>query len=152
MSDNEEYSRMIEKEIVPTEEDMLEYMSKNARAAWLDIKDFLAENYDFEPIVDFGGKKYGWGIKYRRSGKTLVSFLPEKNSFTTLLTLGKKEVEAVELIKKELTPYIREIFDNTKQYHDGRWLWLRVSKLEETSEIKRLITIKKKPRKMSTKL
>jgi len=117
MSDNEEYLRMIEKEIVPTEENMLEYMSKDAQVAWVDIKDFLTENYNFEPIIDFGGTKYGWGIKYRRSGKTLVSFYPEKNSFTTLLTLGKKEVEAVELIKKELTPNIREIFDSTKQYH-----------------------------------
>ncbi|MHA1367639.1 MAG: DUF3788 family protein, partial [Candidatus Heimdallarchaeota archaeon] len=72
---------------------------------------------------------------------------PEKNCFAVLLTLGKKEVEAFELIKNEFTPYIVDVFENTKQLHDGRWLWLRVSKITETPDIKRLIIIKKKPKK-----
>ncbi len=122
-------------------------MPKEAQAAWLDMRSFVEENYNFEPNIVYWGKKIGWGLKYQRSGRTLVSFYPEKDCFATLLILGKKEVEAFELMKKEFSPSIVDVFENTEQLHDGRWLWLRVSKIAETPDIKRLITIKKKPKK-----
>ncbi|MHA1922561.1 MAG: DUF3788 family protein [Candidatus Heimdallarchaeota archaeon] len=147
MSTKEEFTRMIEKEPEPSDNDLLNHMSKEAQAAWLDIRSFVEENYTFEPNIVYWEKKIGWGLKYQRSGRTLVSFYPEKNCFAVLLTLGKKEVEAFELIKNEFTPYIVDVFENTKQLHDGRWLWLRVSKITETPDIKRLIIIKKKPKK-----
>ncbi|MHA1126665.1 MAG: DUF3788 family protein [Candidatus Heimdallarchaeota archaeon] len=147
MSTNEEFTRMIEKEPEPSDNDLLNYMSKDAQIAWIEMRSFVEENYNFEPNIVYWGTKIGWGLKYQRSGRTLVSFYPEKNCFVTLLTLGKKEVEAFELIKEEFNANIVDVFENTKQLHDGRWLWLRVSKLEETPDIKKLIIIKKKPRK-----
>ena len=147
LSTNEEFTRMVEKEPEPSDIDLLNYMPKETQEAWLDMRSFVEENYIFEPNIVYWGKKIGWGLKYQRSGRTLVSFYPEKNCFTVLLTFGKKEVEAFELIKKEFTPYIVDVFENTKQLHDGRWLWLKVTKISETPDIKRLITIKKKPKK-----
>ena len=147
MSTNEEFTRMIEKEPEPSDIDLLNHMPKEAQEAWLAMRSFVEENYLFEPNIVYWGKKIGWGLKYQRSGRTLVSFYPEKNCFAVLLTLGKKEVEAFELIKNEFTPYIVDVFENTKQLHDGRWLWLKVTKISETPDIKRLITIKKRPKK-----
>lgn len=146
MSETDEISRMIDKEPEPSEEDLLYHMCMEAQIAWKEIRFFVEDHYNFEPNIVYWGKKIGWGIKYQRSGRTLVSFYPEKDCFATLLTLGKKEVEVFESIRKEINPAFVNVFDNTKQLHDGRWIWLRVYTIKDTSDIKRLITIKKKPK------
>ncbi len=43
--------------------------------------------------------KYIGTLRYRKSGKTLCSFFPEKDAFTVLIVLGKKEVEKILSLK-----------------------------------------------------
>jgi len=147
LSTKKEFTRLFEKEPEPSDIDLLNHMPKETQIAWLEMRSFVEGNYNFEPNIVYWGKKIGWGLKYQRSGRTLVSFYPEKDCFATLLTLGKKEVEAFKLIREELSPNVVDVFENTEQLHDGRWLWLKVSKISETPDIKRLITIKKRPKK-----
>ena len=39
----------------------------------------MAPSDDHGPELDFGGRKYGWALRYRKSGKTLVTLYPERN-------------------------------------------------------------------------
>ena len=41
--------------------------------------------------------------------------------------------------------YICDYYDNSKNYHDGKWMYIDVTDLEQLEEVKRLIQIKKKP-------
>ena len=63
------------------------------------MRQYVENNYDFTPELLFSGKKYGWTIRYRKSGKTLCSLLPEKGAFTVLVVLGGKEVDNWEPIR-----------------------------------------------------
>ena len=138
---------MFDNAIKPTEKDILRFLEKPASIAWIDLRSFLEINYDFVPETTFYGKKYGWTVRYRRSGKTLCSLFPEKGSFTILLVFGKNEIQKFEELELEFSQEIVQLYENTKKLHDGKWLWIRVHKSEDLEDVKVLITIKKKPKK-----
>ncbi len=144
----QDFSRMTEKTHKPTEEEIVSFIGEQAKDAWLDIRQFLEDNYGLVPETVFYGAKYGWTIRYRKSGKTLCSLFPEKGGFTVLIVLGKKEAEEAFLIRDELSSRIRKLLGDTEQLHDGRWLWIRLLTANDTDDVKKLLQIKRKPKKI----
>ncbi|HEX7319714.1 MAG TPA: DUF3788 domain-containing protein [bacterium] len=126
----------------PTDKDMLKLVGRKA-ALWTELRVYIAEHYDHSPILSVGKKDYDWTIRYRKSGKTLVSLMPEKNEFCVLVVLGREEVAKVKTLK--LGQYTKGIFQNAKQFHDGKWLWLRPGSKTDLEDIKALLSIKRKP-------
>jgi hypothetical protein len=61
-----------------------------------------------------------------------------------LVVLGKKEIAKVKTLK--LNPFLTNIFQTAKQYHDGRWLWIRPRNQHDIESIKTLLTAKRKPK------
>ena len=143
---NMNYQRMLDKAHEPSEREVFSYLGNNAKEAWADIISFLKTNYDFLPELDFGGAKYGWSIRYRRSGKSLCTLYPEKGAFTILIVLGKKEVERFEEHMNEFSKEFVESFRSASQFHDGRWLWIRALDKSDTEDIRHLLVMKKKPK------
>jgi len=141
------YQRLLDKKCIPTELEINDYIGEEALVPWNEIKSFLESNYDFQPELDYGGANYGWSIRYRRSGKSLCTLYPEKNAFTILIVLGRKEAEKALEVIDTFHEYIANFLTGTTQLHDGRWLWIRVTDDGITDDIKTLIQIKKKPKK-----
>jgi len=139
-----QYQRLLNKEKRPSKEEILQTIGEKT-PLWLEIHKFVGENYDFSPELVFFTKKYGWTIRYRKSGKTLGYFFPEDNAFSVLMVLGSKESEKVDLIKNQLEAKVRAVFENTEQLHDGRWLWIRVLTKSEVESIKLLLQAKRRP-------
>ena len=135
---------MLDEEHTPSESDMLAAIGKTE--LWLDLKDYLEQHYDFLPELIYYGKKYGWTIRYRKSGKTLISLFPEQGAFTALIVLGRKEAEKAAKKLAELSPATRKLIGSEEQLHDGKWLWIRVQKPSQVEDIKRLLTTKRKPK------
>jgi len=126
----------------PTEKDFLALIGPKAEL-WSEIRAYLASHYDHKPELSVGKKEYDWTIRYRRSGKTLVTLMPEKGGFCVLVVLGKEEIEKAE--QARLNKYVQDIFENAKQYHDGRWLWIRPRNKSDLNSIITLLRIKKEP-------
>jgi len=40
-----------------------------------------------------------------------------------------------------------KLIENTKQLHDGRWLWIRLLTASDADDVKKLLPIKRKPKK-----
>ena len=138
---------MLDKSVEPTDEDMLKTIGPGAAGAWQDIHTFLHENYDHVPVKKHWGKKHGWAIQYRRSNKTLATLAPETGAFTALLIFGKKEVEKIAGQADQISPAVMEMIDNTPQLHDGKWVFIRLIDDTYVEDIKKLIRIKRKPKK-----
>ena len=138
------YERMLDKDHKPTDKEILKTIGYTTH--WLELRHYLESAYDFTPeLANYG--KYGWAIRYRRSGKTLCGLIPEKGAFTVLVILGKKEAEKALAIMDQLNANVRQLLDNAEQLHDGRWLWIRVRKQGDVKSIKVLLKIKRKPKK-----
>ncbi len=127
----------------PTERQMLKLIGKKSNL-WKTLLTYLADQYPHEPVMSIGKKEFDWTIRYRKSGKTLVTMMPEKNGFCVLVVLGKKEIEKAKTMK--FNPFIKNVFLTAKQYHDGRWLWIRPRNQRDIESIKQLLTAKRKPK------
>jgi len=144
---NMSYERMLDKENIPDRNEIVNYLGSDATEAWDDIASFIEDNYNFVPETVFGGKKYGWVVRYRMSGKSLCTLYPEKNAFTIQIVLGRKESEQAIDRLGEFNTSIAHLISETEQLHDGRWLWIRVLNRDISDDIKLLLQIKKKPQK-----
>jgi hypothetical protein len=130
----------------PTKEQILDFIGAKASKTWIALEEFMTANYDFQPELSYWGDKLGWILRYRRSGKTLVSFYPERGGFTVQVILGKKEVDKFESIRGELSSDIVNLFDETEQFHDGRWLYIPLPGLGNIADVEKLIRLKRKPK------
>ena len=140
------HERMTDKQHQPTEKARLKVIGRKS-SLWLKLREYVDKHYDFVPETIFYGEKYGWTVRYRKSGKTLLSIFPEKNAFTVLVVLGKKEVDKVAAEIEHLNTDGRSLFENSEQLRDGRWLWISVKKAADVESIRSLLTAKRKPKK-----
>ena len=133
---------MLEK--IPTEEELLSIMGEERFKVWTEINSFIEENYDVELSWDKGGKTGLYELKYRKSGKTLCALYPRELGMRMLIIFGKAEREKFENSRKEFTQYINDFYENTHQYHDGKWLYSDITDDKLIEDIKKLLLIKKK--------
>ena len=148
MVEQETHQRMLERTQKPTEPNITDHISNaDAISAWKQIQDYLETHYDLLKETIYYGDKYGWLIRYRKSGRTIVSLFPEKNSFSFLIVYGKKEIKKFSTQESEFLPAIIDVFQNTKKLHDGKWLWIRVTDSTYFEDLKKLIAVKRRPKK-----
>jgi len=145
MSEDSQYVRLLDEDETPDESSVLDTIGEPSAGLWSELRNFLRESYDFEPELVYYGKKYGWCYRYRRKKKTLCTIFPETGAFTVLVTLGKKEVEEVESVLSTLNQETQRIFRETRQYHDGKWIYRRVLNEDDLMDIVALLKAKKRP-------
>lgn len=141
------YDRLLNKEEMPSDTQIQMYIGSRAKL-WHEIHTYVNTHYDFKPELVFFTKKYGWTIRYRRSGKTLCYFFPEEDAFSLLIVLGAKEADNLEMMRSEINENIMTVFDRTEQLHDGRWMWVRILDQSDLESLILLLNTKKKPKKI----
>lgn len=141
--------RMLDKTTQPSDADMINWIGQPIAEEWIALQRFLVETYNIAPIFNSGGKRYGWNLQYRKGGRPLCEMYPEHGSFTALVILGKVELDqAMERIHT-FGPLVRQTLEETPRYHDGCWMYIRVSDpltcRKDVQDIEQLILIKRKP-------
>ena len=143
------HERMMDKTKQPSDADMINTIGQPIANSWTALRLFLENTYDIKPIFNSGGKKYGWNLQHRKGGRPLCEMYPEKGSFTALVVLGKSELEQALEKMDSFGSIIRKALVETPRYHDGCWMYIRVSDpltcQQDVEDIQQLILIKKKP-------
>jgi len=85
------------------------------------------------------------GLKFRRGGKTILTIYIYDDRYDFLVIFGKAEREKFEAKRDEFPKKIQDIYDNSKTYHDGKWMIIPVADLDTLEAVKQMIMIKKKP-------
>lgn len=134
---------MLEK--IPSLEELNYIMGENIFKTWCAINNFIKKNYDMEILWDSGGKTGVYELKYRKSGKTLCALYPREQGMRILIIFGKGERDKFEKSREDFSEYIKNFYENNRQYHDGQWLYLDIVNNEIVSDIEKLLLIKKKP-------
>ena len=101
---------------------------------------FMRGTYALDEVGD--GKDE---LKFRRGGKTILTVYKREDRFDFLVIFGKVEREKFEAERDSYPQSIRDIYDNSRTYHDGKWMFIPVADSETLEAVKRLIIIKKKP-------
>lgn len=145
------HSRMYNQAIEPDFEDMTRFIgNEKVVSIWKEFNDYIDKYHNFNSLIKYGGRNYGWCINYRKGSRTMISIHPERHAFTVLYTFGAKELKAFEAIRDKISKSITEKIDETKKYHDGKWIWLRVTgESNFTDDLIKLLSIKSKPKKLA---
>ncbi|UCF71680.1 MAG: DUF3788 domain-containing protein [candidate division WOR-3 bacterium] len=143
----DKYRRLLDAKHKPTERYILSTLGPRRSRLWRELRAFLNKNYDEESELLFGGRKYGWYFKYSRNNKTLCALFPEKMAFSVLVILGKQQVILFEENIACFNENTRKLYNSTRQYHDGRWLFKRVLSKSDLCDVISLIRTKKSPKR-----
>jgi hypothetical protein len=145
---NGDFTRMFNKEIMPTVDDMSKFIGNECCDIWSKLIVHIRNNYKVIENIVFGGKNYGWALQYKQNkSTTLFTLFPERKAFTALIIYGKKELDNIEENKGKLSPEAYELIKNTHQFHDGKWVWLKMKNDTFLKDLYALLEFKKKPNK-----
>jgi hypothetical protein len=139
--------RMLEGGREPDAESVAQWLGVGEYRRWTRLVEFIDSNYPgvFTPDWIFGGKKYGWGLRFKKS-KSFCTLIPERNQLVVQIVFGREERENVEKILPELSSDIRKVYAEATTYHDGKWLAIVVDRDEVLDNIEKLLAIKRKPK------
>jgi len=79
----------------------------------------------FAPDWWFGGKRFGWSLRYKKS-KSFCNLIPEKGQTKVLLVFGRDEREKIEVESSKLIPEVKAAYEAAPTFHDGKWMALVV--------------------------
>ncbi|WP_099205188.1 DUF3788 domain-containing protein [Scatolibacter rhodanostii] len=129
----------------PTIEEMCDLIGQHLYETWTNLTELIEANYDMDHLWNSGGKRWTYEYKYRRGGKTLCALYAKENMFGLMIIFGKAEREKVEAIRGELLPQTQQIYDEATTFHDGKWVMFELTDASLFSDLKKLLSIKRKP-------
>ena len=115
----------------------------NAHPLWERLQRFIETNYQIPGELSYGGKKYGWNLWYRKSGKSLTSLYPQQDGFVAQVVLGRDQAGKAATL--ELGEKVRRLVDDTPLLHDGQWLFIPVTEERDVMDVEKLLLLKRRP-------
>lgn len=128
-----------DKENYPTDNQILEVLGKKKKA-WIEFTEFIRENYSKQEDMRFYGKNYGWALRFRKSGKALISFYPAKDSFVVQIILKNSDADTT--LAGTINENIKKIIREANPYSEGRWLFIPIKSAKDIKDVKYLLTLK----------
>jgi hypothetical protein len=141
-----EHARMLNGAKAPTPAQVAEWIGPKATAHWAELTRFIESQYPgvFDRTWWFGGKKWGWSLRFKRS-KSFCNLVPERGQFKALLVFGAEEREKVEAVLPRLSSHIRDDYAKAATFHDGKWVAAVVDSRKVLTDLERLLVLKRKP-------
>ncbi len=139
--------RMLDGSKQPDAKSVAGWLGARAYKHWMRLLEFVEKNYPgvFTPDWIFGGKKYGWGLRFKKS-KSFCTLIPERKRLVVQIVFGGEEQQKVEKLLPELSPSVRQRYAEATTYHDGKWLALVADRKETLNDIEKLLGVKRKPK------
>jgi hypothetical protein len=113
------------------------------RKAWDELDHYMAENYQVQGELLFGGLNYGWALRFRRSGKTLLVLFPGQKGFIANVVLGHSLLKKAQALK--LGENARQVLESARRFYEGCWLYIKVSSKQDVLDVRQLVALKAKP-------
>ena len=127
--------------------EQVEATLKQADSAWDKLVGHIRFFYSMDELWDEGkpGSDYGNELKFRCGGKTLVTLYLRDNYFEICLVFGKNERAIFEEQQETFVQAIRDRYNKAKTFHDGKWIYFKITDLTLIDDIIRMLHIKRKP-------
>ncbi len=139
-------SRLSDKSVKPDEQILSGWLGQAAHARWRSLLEIIDLKYPgvFAPDWVYGGRKHGWGLRYKKS-KSFCTLIPERGRFLLQIVIGGAEREKAEAVLPELFSHVRRDYETAAVYHDGKWMLTEVDSEDALADVERLLSIKRKP-------
>ncbi len=132
-------------DMIPDAEQITTLVGQPLYEIWDNLCSLIDEKYDMDHLWDKGGKAWTYEYKYRRGGKTLCALYARENCVGFMVILGKDERLKFEQDRKNYAKEVQRIYDETRSYHDGKWMMFEPVDTSLFDDFMRLLSLKKKP-------
>ena len=132
-------------DIIPTPEEMTVLVGASLYDIWSKLNILIDERYDVNGAWNKGGKAWKYEYKYHRGGKTLCALYARENCVGFMIILGKDERSKFEADRDNYSKEVQKIFDETKTYHDGKWMMFEPTDTTLFDDFVKLLRIKRRP-------
>ena len=138
--------RINDKEAPPDERTVRNWMGPQAFGHWMELRNWIDTSYPgvFDPEWLYGGKKRGWGLRYKRT-KAFCTLLPAYRLLSVLVVLGRAERDNFEIRRHTWSANLVKLYDEARPYPDGKWLTVPISSKDDRHEVMELMSMKRPP-------
>ncbi len=128
----------------PDERTIRDWLGPEAFEHWRELRSWIDEFYPnvFTPGWIYGGKKRGWALRYKET-RALCSLLPAYSLLSVLVVLGRAEREKFEERRYLWSPPLVKLYDESRTYHDGKWLTIPILSVDDRIEVTDLMSMKR---------
>ena len=115
-----------------------------AQQRWRSLTEMIESEYGSEPLIAYSvcAGQPGWNVKYKKGGKALCTLYPETDGFIALVVLGMADMTRFDAVRPAYTPYLTDLYDNSRLFNNTKWLMIRVSDDAALSDVKKLLRLK----------
>ncbi len=123
----------------PKEKQIRELIGNKVKQ-WAEIDSYMVNTVEAKPAYKFYGRNYGWALGYSKGGKSILSLYPLSNDFTIQIILKKKH--EAEILKTMDNKELLDLIKSTREIHEGKWIFIKYSKIKSNAVVKKMIDIK----------
>ena len=134
---------MLEK--IPEREERIALVGASLFEIWEKLCALIDEQFDMDCLWDKGGKVWTYEYKYRRGGKTLCALYARENCVGFMIIFGKDERLKFEKDRENYSQEAQRIYDESRTYHDGKWMMFEPMDTSLFEDFLRLLRIKRRP-------
>lgn len=132
-------------ERIPDSKAMSTLIGQPLYGVWKELCSAIEEKYEMDCLWNNGGKAWTYEYKYRKGGKTLCALYARESCIGFMVILGKDERAKFEANRNDYSECVQKIYDETKTYHDGKWLMFEPVDTSLFGDFMQLLAIKRKP-------
>jgi len=125
-------------------EEILTYINEPALTWWKTLNSFIQEEYRIRPKITFSNcsMQKGWNIKYHKSGKSLCTLYPEKDSFTVLVVIKLELAHAIGTMVNKFEPAVMRIINSARPFNGTKWLMVPIESELILKNVQELLILK----------
>ena len=110
---------------------------------------YILESYGLDGVwkrLKIKTKKWKYEYKFSAGGKTICGFYITNNCLGFMVILGKAERAKLEKTRAEYSEPFLSLYDAAETYHDGKWLMAELDDALLFDDLKKLLSVKRKPK------
>ena len=125
-------------------EELSGYIEEPALSWWVDLNDFLQNTCKAKPKMSFSkcSMQKGWNVKYQKSGKSLCTLYPEKESFIVLIVIKLEMIPIIEAMENDFEPVVIDLVKSARPFNGTKWLMIRVESEAILKNARELLVLK----------
>ncbi len=125
-------------------EDLSGYIEEPALSWWIDLNSFLQNKYKATPKMSYSkcSMQRGWNVKYQKSGKSLCTLYPEKESFIVLIVIKLDLIPIIEALGNEFEPTVLDVVRSARPFNGTKWLMIKVESEAVLKNVRELLVLK----------
>jgi len=125
-------------------EEIFTYIHEPALSWWREINAFIQQTWQVKPKVAYSkcSAQRGWNVKYQKSGKSICTLYPEKESFIVLLVVKLEVADMIEAMADQYDPAVMDIVRNARPFNGTKWLMLPILSEAVLKNVQELMVFK----------